>query len=187
MVARRVRKEIVENCFAISTRSLVDRTGGFTHSLQGVLQACRERGGGEGLSVSYTLVHRSGGPALLFDYVAAQQRVSYWVMLEATGPPFGGSRWWFVCPLQRAGSSCWKRVARLYLPARSQYFGCRSCHMLTYRSVQTPAIARYRRLCEALDGVASELNSPDRALRVAAVQAVQRLVRGGLESVDSAP
>ena len=34
----------------------------------------------------------------------------YWVQLETTPQPFGGRRWWFVCP--RTG----RRAAKLYLP-----------------------------------------------------------------------
>jgi hypothetical protein len=48
--------------------------------------------------------------------------------LVTTKPYLGGLRWWFSCPM------CGRRVAKLYLGGR--FFGCRSCHNLTYRSTQ---------------------------------------------------
>jgi hypothetical protein len=35
---------------------------------------------------------------------------NYWIQLETTSQPFGGRRWWFICP--RTGT----RAAKLYLP-----------------------------------------------------------------------
>jgi hypothetical protein len=39
-----------------------------------------------------------------------QRESDYWIQLETTPQPFGGRRWWFVCP--RTG----RRAAKLYLP-----------------------------------------------------------------------
>ncbi len=52
----------------------------------------------------------------------------YWVGLETTPQPFGGRRWWFVCP--RTG----ERVAKLYLPAGATRFASRKAYRLSYRS-----------------------------------------------------
>jgi hypothetical protein len=52
----------------------------------------------------------------------------YWVELETTPQPFGGRRWWFVCP--RTGD----RVAKLYLPPGALTFASRKAHRLGYRS-----------------------------------------------------
>jgi hypothetical protein len=49
---------------------------------------------------------------------------------------FGRLRWWFVCPLLVRGEACNRRVAKLYLPPSSRYFGCRHCYRLTYTSCQ---------------------------------------------------
>jgi hypothetical protein len=43
-------------------------------------------------------------------------------------PPFGGRRWWFLCP------GCGRRRMQLYL--RNRALACRVCHRLTYRSCQ---------------------------------------------------
>lgn len=56
------------------------------------------------------------------------------ISLVTTRPHFGGIRWWFLCPLQVDGATCGNRVAKLHL--RNGYFGCRSCHDLTYLSCQ---------------------------------------------------
>lgn len=52
----------------------------------------------------------------------------YWVGLETTPQPFGGRRWWFVCPRTR------DLVAKLYLPGGATRFASRKAHRLAYRS-----------------------------------------------------
>ena len=58
------------------------------------------------------------------------------VSLQSTPTQFGGRRWWFTCPLVVNGVPCGRRVGKLYLPPKARYFGCRTCHGLTYRSCQ---------------------------------------------------
>lgn len=69
-----------------------------------------------------------------------KHRSDYWVSLDTTAQPFGGRRWWFVCP--RTG----QRVAKLYLPAGALTFASRRAYRLGYRSQrETPrdrALAR---------------------------------------------
>lgn len=60
--------------------------------------------------------------------------ISTRITLESTRPHFGGRRWWFLCPNIKCESACGNRVAKLHLS--SGYFGCRSCHDLTYLSCQ---------------------------------------------------
>jgi hypothetical protein len=76
----------------------------------------------EALQVSYTIGARSGNP----------QDFKYRVNLTTTPLPWGGVRYWFVCPLQ----GCGRRVGCLYLPPGSKYFGCRHCYDLSYESQQ---------------------------------------------------
>lgn len=52
------------------------------------------------------------------------------VPLDTVPQPFGGVRWWFQCP------RCSRRVRALYLPPGGRVFSCRTCHGLTYESVQ---------------------------------------------------
>jgi hypothetical protein len=44
----------------------------------------------------------------------------------------GGVRYWFACPNLR----CQRRVGSLYLPGGRNYFLCRRCYDLTYKSCQ---------------------------------------------------
>ena len=52
----------------------------------------------------------------------------YWIQLVTTPQPFGGRRWWFVCP--RTG----RRAAKLYLPNGAFTFASRQAYRLAYRS-----------------------------------------------------
>ncbi|MDE2021993.1 MAG: hypothetical protein KGI71_03770 [Patescibacteria group bacterium] len=47
--------------------------------------------------------------------------------LTMTKTPFGGMRYWFVCPL------CSKRVGTLFVHPLSEKLGCRTCLGLEYR------------------------------------------------------
>lgn len=58
------------------------------------------------------------------------------IRLAKTRPNFGGQRWWFICPLTVNSVACGRRVQKLYLPPDGRYFGCRTCHDLTYRSAR---------------------------------------------------
>ncbi len=60
--------------------------------------------------------------------------LAYSIRLQATEPHLSGLRWWFICPLIKCNVPCARRVTKLYLQGR--YFGCRTCHDLTYRSCQ---------------------------------------------------
>jgi hypothetical protein len=51
----------------------------------------------------------------------------YWIQLATTAQPFGGRRWWFVCP--RTG----RRAAKLYLPNGAFTFASREAYRLAYR------------------------------------------------------
>ena len=74
---------------------------------------------------------------MLISYVSLQpngeqKQFGYCVDLVTTPCRYGGLRFWFRCPLLVNGQPCGKRVAKLYKVGN--YFGCRDCHNLTYRS-----------------------------------------------------
>lgn len=94
---------------------------------------------GSGFSVNYEVrTLDAGNPWVRLYYSwtwgsdGQAQSADYHVGLTTTRPRFGGLRWWFVCLLR----GCGRRVAKLYLPGNSRYFGCRGCHDLTYTSSQ---------------------------------------------------
>ncbi|QDU23612.1 hypothetical protein [Urbifossiella limnaea] len=88
-------------------------------------------------SIGYVVTWNNDAPSITLSYRwrdAEDVRILVW--LERTPTPFGGSRWWFTCPLVVRGVACNRRAGKLYLPPGSRYFGCRTCHDLTYRSAQ---------------------------------------------------
>jgi hypothetical protein len=64
----------------------------------------------------------------------APEAVDYWLQLVTTPLHYGGSRWWFACPLVVNETACARRVRKLYLPPGEKYFGCWHCYGLTYQS-----------------------------------------------------
>jgi hypothetical protein len=50
------------------------------------------------------------------------------IFLATSGPPFGGPRWWFVCPHLN------RRVRKLYLPLGGRHFWSRRAYELAYAS-----------------------------------------------------
>jgi hypothetical protein len=57
----------------------------------------------------------------------------YWIGLSTTPQPFGGRRWWFICPLTG------RRAAKLYLPHGASTFASRLAYRLAYRSQRETA------------------------------------------------
>lgn len=53
---------------------------------------------------------------------------AYVVQVVSDPQPFGGRRWWFVCPITR------RRAAALYQPWEVAPFASRQAHGLTYRT-----------------------------------------------------
>ncbi len=47
---------------------------------------------------------------------------------------YGGVRYWFRCSVYNSGVYCGRRVGKLFLGAGSNYFACRHCYDLIYRS-----------------------------------------------------
>ena len=109
-------------------------------------------------------------------FKATGAAVDYRVCLTTTRPRFGGLRWWFVCPLTKAGRPCTRRVGKLYLPPGGHYFGCRHCHDLTYESVQqhdkrVDALRRNPALLERiLDDAAARPLGPELLLALKALR-----------------
>lgn len=79
------------------------------------------------LTLNYTVRRGEGEP----------QQYSYHVELATSPLPWGGVRYWFVCPLSRRGGPvCRRRVSALYMPPGAEVFGCRHCYDLGYTSSQ---------------------------------------------------
>ena len=75
---------------------------------------------GSHIQILYTVTEKDGN----------KKDFDYRIELTKTQCNYGGSRYWFLCPL----SGCRKRVGVLYKPFYNYYFGCRHCFNLTYLS-----------------------------------------------------
>jgi len=92
-----------------------------------------------------------GNACLRLHYRRNAEAVDYKVRVVTTVPNYGGRRWWFICPLLRDDGGPPRRVAKLYLPPGSKYFGSREGYGLTYTSCQESGRHRalFRRLAES--------------------------------------
>ena len=70
----------------------------------------------------------------------------YWIQLETTPQPFGGRRWWFICPQTGV------RAAKLYLPNGAFTFASRQAYRLEYARQREPAHDRALRRAFKLRG-----------------------------------
>src|SRR4051794_38683985 len=61
-------------------------------------------------------------------WTGEKQQREQWIELESKAQPFGGRRWWFVCP--RRGDLVWK----VHLPAGTSTFASRRAYRLAYQS-----------------------------------------------------
>lgn len=77
----------------------------------------------DSLRLIYTITKHDTGSKKDFDYP---------VGLTTTPLPWGGVRYWFLCPSR----GCGRRVSVLYLPPQGEIFACRHCYRLSYRSRQ---------------------------------------------------
>jgi len=73
---------------------------------------------------------------VFYTLTQTDEKVDYTIRFTTTNPNFGGTRWWYICPLLVNGRSCSRRVGKLYLPPGGKYYGCRVCYNLTYTSCQ---------------------------------------------------
>lgn len=74
---------------------------------------------------------------------------NYRVQLIETPCHFGGTRFWFECPLGKGGKVCGRRVGVLYKDG--DYFGCRHCYNLTYSSRNVTKNYRYYPLFKVIE------------------------------------
>ena len=73
---------------------------------------------------------QDGGLRLSYSVTAhgTEHKAGCWIDLVTTPQPFGGRRWWFVCPKTA------KRVSKVYMPPGAVTFASRGAHRLAYKS-----------------------------------------------------
>jgi hypothetical protein len=135
---RGISKRTVEGCLILSTAKLM--------SLRMLEPNCSCRNGCVTWTNTYTgekvasigidtdADNESGSVTLRYTRKDAGESMDYRVNITPTPLPWGGLRWWFICPLTVNGRHCGRRVGKLYLPNGARYFGCRRCYDLTYTS-----------------------------------------------------
>jgi hypothetical protein len=130
------KKTAVENCHKLTIFS-------FKHCLRSgyVGSITWYRGERKTGNIGYRVLGGENPTAVKLFYTITWQSgektdVDYEVRLTTTPLPWGGVRYWFICPLVKSGIPCNRRIGCLYLPPSGDYFGCRHCYELTYRSCQ---------------------------------------------------
>lgn len=127
------KRRAVEDCrnlpFRVFKKYLSPGWGGqITWSREGKVISTigyRVNGAGESpssLRLIYTITRPNG----------EKQDVDYPARLTTTPLPWGGFRYWYICP----SIHCGRRVSVLYLAPGGTYFVCRHCNHLSYRSRQ---------------------------------------------------
>lgn len=123
-----MRKGLTDDYISFTAWQLfryVRNAGGVT---SGSLKWTYDDGSTSGISYSASLYERY----INLSYKIDGRPISYKVEIKNTPCHFGGFRFWFICPLIYNGRRCGRRVGVLYL--NGDYFGCRQCHDIAYRS-----------------------------------------------------
>ena len=134
-------KQTVEGCLNLDVNKLA--RDGMIREIpwQGKLVWSNTYTGETTASAGYTCTNDGDGWVFTLIYTVTRHDgvkhdVRVPIRLQVTKPHFGGTRWWFTCPLVVRGRACLRRVGKLHLPPGGLYFGCRTCYGLTYTSCQ---------------------------------------------------
>lgn len=132
-------KKTVEGCRNLSVTQFL-KSGILrpnTESRGSVIWTC-EANGEQVASIEYELHvwQPSGLLRIFYTNFERGEKFDYFITLVPTSLPWGGVRWWFICPLSFDGKACRRRVSTLYNPPGLRYFACRHCYELTYQSCQ---------------------------------------------------
>lgn len=89
--------------------------------------------GSEG-SIGYKLWLTPDMPRLALSYTVGEEKkeIKYVIPLIQSNCNFGSTRFWFQCSVYKNGERCGRRVGVIY--KAGDYFACRHCYELTYRS-----------------------------------------------------
>jgi len=98
------------------------------------------------------------------DWSGEELKIDDKIFLVSTRPPFGGVRWWFICPRSN------RRVRTLHLPLGGRHFWSRRAYRLAYASqsetAQDRAMRRSRKLCRRLGGDPDDDDYPHKPKRM---------------------
>lgn len=147
-----IRKTTVEECLSLSVRDIApclksEEWHGIRWAYHGI----------EGSTLYFRSVSGEPTKVILRYAISGGLSLTLPIRMQQTPLHFGGHRWWFTCPLASNGIACEKRVGKLHLPLDGTYFGCRTCHDLTYRSCQEAH--RFERAMQFLLRTAAETHN----------------------------
>ncbi len=111
-----------------------------------------ENGAEGSISVGVLLVGSEKYARLTYsqtDNTDKKTEFDYKVSIVESSCNLGGTRYWFKCPLTKNNQLCNKRVGVLYKVG--DYFACRHCHDLTYRSKNTNRRDKYYPIFKAFE------------------------------------
>lgn len=105
-------------------------------------------------SIGITVSTMDGENYIRFNYSQTEddgekKNFDYRASLVSSPCNYGGKRYWFLCPLSKNGVLCGRRVGVLY--KSGDYFGCRHCYELTYKSKNENRQSKYRCLFKVFD------------------------------------
>jgi len=124
-------KRTVDSCLTVYTKDVLQhRTGCYTGTITWTWDSRNQS------SIGYAVDWPNESVRLRYGDPDGSNPVDLRIALVSTFVRNGGKRWWFSCPLLCEGLPCRRRCSSLNLPRGADYFGCRSCHNLTYRSSQ---------------------------------------------------
>ncbi len=89
-------------------------------------------------SIGYKLWLTPDMPRLALSYTIdgddpqARKEIKYVIPLIQSDCNFGSTRFWFQCSVYKSGERCGRRVGVIY--KAGDYFACRHCYELTYKS-----------------------------------------------------
>ena len=154
------KKTVVEDCLTLDVNKLA-RDGGISRDrcISATYGWTSAEGGPPLASLDYDVIPASSGPVLRLRYTLAspEGRRPVWVpvRLEEMSCHFGGSRWWFACPL------CGRRAGKLYKSPENDRFACRECLGVYYLCQRENAMWRTLRRAQKMRRDLGGDGSPD--------------------------
>src|SRR5262249_45115848 len=121
MISKRAAGHLVEHALMLNIDQLIRAGGLRPWPTSGQLNWT-----GRASSVNFQAYLVNPGGYLQLDFTIGDRQVSQTIALDSTRPHYGGTRWWFVCPVTG------ERVGRLHLPPDASQFASRVHHGLTY-------------------------------------------------------
>lgn len=136
------KRKVIGTCLFVTTKYLRQN-----HYLDGGIKEGILRWRGRDDSIEIYVSTAPTKESIVLGYVTGNLTRENPARLVSTPCRYGGTRWWFLCPICIDGKSCHRRVSALYF-IDGKGFGCRHCHDLTYRSSQEShkADRRHRKL-----------------------------------------